>query len=103
MVMIHFAQSLIMFELFIYAYCFFSSPVDFIERRARSRRSDYGRFTDSKSKSGSGAKKMTAKSTWKKNRWSFVAPYIVKRKEKKGGEMGQTPEPVAGPSQWLGR
>jgi len=74
-------------------FSFLYVTVDYIERRCRSNRTDYGKLSDRirKAKSGSDASSiaLTPVQKWKLQRWAFVAPYIVKRRQHKASELGK--------------
>ncbi len=63
---------------------------DYIDTRKRSNRTDYGKLLErsKRSKSGSGTSGMTAVQRWKLKRWSFVEPFIHRRKQSRSAELG---------------
>lgn len=64
-----------------------------IETRFRSNRTDFVKLEEriKLSKSGSDGKsiQLTPIQRWKLNRYKFVAPYVVKRKQLRSAELGK--------------
>lgn len=68
-------------------------PAEHIDTRYWSHRTDYGklrrRVAESKTGGGGDDIKLTPVQEWKVKRWSFIAPYIKKRRQHKATELGK--------------